>query len=116
MAHPHRRLARDRRSASSTVRCAAGRRSTATGIAALGADFTDVDGAEQDRRLARARELRRVLYEHACEGAYGPPEYGGNRDLAGWQAIEFPGDAQPRGYTDEEVSRPCLTQRPTATR
>ena len=75
------------------------------GIAALGTDFADVDGDEQDRRLAAHRELRRLLYEHACEGAYGPPEYGGNRDLAGWHAIEFPGDSQPRGYTDDEVSR-----------
>jgi hypothetical protein len=75
------------------------------GIAALGADFTAADGAEQDRRLAAQRELRNLLYQHACEGAYGPPEYGGNRDLAGWHAIEFPGDSQPRGYTDDEVSR-----------
>lgn len=75
------------------------------GIAALGADFAEVDGDEQDRRLAAHRELRGLLYEHACEGAYGPPEYGGNRDLAGWHAIEFPGDSQPRGYTDDEVSR-----------
>jgi hypothetical protein len=75
------------------------------GIAALGADFVDADGAEQDHRLAANRELRDLLYEHACEGAYGPPEYGGNRDLGGWHAIEFPGDSQPRGYTDDEVSR-----------
>jgi hypothetical protein len=75
------------------------------GLAALGADFPNVDGSEQDRRLAANRELRDLLYEHACEGAYGPPEYGGNRDLAGWRAIEFPGDSQPRGYTDDEVSR-----------
>jgi hypothetical protein len=74
------------------------------GIAALGADFTEVDTAEQDRRLRGQRELRHLLYEHACEGAYGPPEYGGNRDLAGWHAIEFPGDSQPRGYTDDQVS------------
>jgi len=68
------------------------------------ADFTDVDPGEQDRRLAAQHELRHLLYEHACEGAYGAPEYGGNRDRAGWRAIEFPGDSQPRGYTDEEVS------------
>jgi hypothetical protein len=74
------------------------------GIVALGADFADADGDEQDRRLAAHPELRRLLYEHACEGAYGPPEYGGNRNLAGWRAIEFPGDSQPRGYTDDEVS------------
>jgi hypothetical protein len=73
------------------------------GIAALGHDFNDVDRGEQDRRLGTQPELRHVLYEHACEGAYGAPEYGGNRDLAGWHAIEFPGDSQPRGYTDEEV-------------
>jgi hypothetical protein len=75
------------------------------GLAALGDDFLELDGAEQDRRLVAHRELRGLLYEHACEGAYGPPEYGGNRDLAGWHAIEFPGDSQPRGYTDDEVSR-----------
>ncbi len=76
------------------------------GIAALGADFTEVDGEEQDRRLAEQLRFRNLFYEHACEGAYGPPEYGGNRDLLGWYAIDFPGDSQPRGYTDEEVSQP----------
>jgi hypothetical protein len=74
------------------------------GIVALGADFCEVDGDEQDRRLHSQRELRDVLYVHACEGAYGPPEYGGNRDRAGWRAIGFEGDVQPRGYTDDEVS------------
>jgi hypothetical protein len=37
---------------------------------------------------------------------YGPPEYGGNRDLVGWQSIGFEGDVQPRGWTDAEVSEP----------
>jgi hypothetical protein len=74
------------------------------GIAALGADFCEVDGEEQDRRLAAHRELRDVFYAHSCEGAYGAPEYGGNPDLAGWRVIGFPGDVQPRGYTDNEVS------------
>jgi len=74
------------------------------GIAALGADFCVVDGDEQDRRLHAQSELRAALYGHACEGAYGAPEYGGNRDLAGWRAIGFEGDVQPRGYTDDEVS------------
>ena len=35
--------------------------------------------------------FKALLYTHACEGAYGAPEYGGNRDLAGWRAIEFRG-------------------------
>ena len=73
------------------------------GIEKLGADFLDIDDAEQDRRLRDAQELRELFYTHACEGAYGAPEYGGNPHGAGWLAIQFPGDSQPRGYTDEEV-------------
>jgi hypothetical protein len=74
------------------------------GIAALGADFAGLSAAEQDARLDAVPDFKQLLYGHACEGAYGAPEYGGNRDLAGWLAIGFPGDVQPRGYTDEEVS------------
>jgi len=74
------------------------------GLTALGVDYATVDGAEQDGRLAAIPDFRALLYQHACEGAYGAPEYGGNRDLAGWRAIGFPGDVQPRGYTDAEVA------------
>lgn len=72
---------------------------------ALGADFADAPDAEKDARLARAPELRELLYEHACESTYGDPVYGGNKDFAGWDSIGWDGDIQPRGYTDEEVSR-----------
>ena len=76
------------------------------GIAALGRDFPDCDGAEQDRRLeAVPADFRRLLYEHVCEGCYGAPEYGGNVGGRGWEAIEWPGDTQPRGWTDDEVTR-----------
>jgi gluconate 2-dehydrogenase subunit 3-like protein len=74
------------------------------GIAALGPDFAALTADDQDARLDAAPGFKQLLYGHACEGAYGPPEYGGNRDLAGWEAIGFPGDVQPRGYTDEEVT------------
>ncbi len=74
------------------------------GLAALGADFADQNGDEQDRRLEADPAFKHVLYKHACEGSYGAPEYGGNRNLAGWRAIQFDGDVQPRGYTDAEVS------------
>jgi hypothetical protein len=73
------------------------------GVAALGADFPTVDGEEQDRRLDAVPEFRALLHQHACEGAYGAPEYGGNRDGAGWRAIHFPGDVQPAGYPDDQV-------------
>ncbi len=67
--------------------------------------FMQCDATEQDARIAAApREFRELCYAHVCEACYGAPEYGGNRDLGGWRAIEFPGDVQPRGYTDIEVS------------
>jgi len=74
------------------------------GIDALGVDFTEVAPEDQDSRLDAVPGFKQLLYGHACEGAYGAPEYGGNRDLGGWRAIGFPGDVQPRGYTDEEVT------------
>ena len=76
------------------------------GLAALGADFADVDDDVRDARLRANHEFASLVYEHACEGMYGAPEYGGNRALAGWRAIGFEGDVQPRGYSDEEVSEP----------
>jgi hypothetical protein len=81
------------------------------GLAALGDDFTAAPPDEQDRRLDAAVELKTLLYVHACEACYGAPEYGGNRDLAGWRAIGWPGDVQPRGWTDDEVTHPASSRR-----
>lgn len=78
----------------------------AAGLAALGADFADTGADEQDRRLRNHEDFTALVYEHSCEGMYGAPEYGGNRDGIGWSYIGFAGDVQPRGYTDEEVSQP----------
>jgi hypothetical protein len=76
------------------------------GLAGLGTSFSSLDPEEQDRRLRTDREFTKLVYEHCCEATYGAPEYGGNRDLAGWQLIDFAGDVQPRGYSDEEVAEP----------
>jgi hypothetical protein len=76
------------------------------GIAALGPDFAELGAADQDARLDAVPAFRSLLYEHACEAMYGPPEYGGNRDLVGWRSIAFEGDVQPRGWSDAEVSEP----------
>lgn len=76
------------------------------GLAALGEDFPALGPADQDARLAADPAFAALLYRHACEGCYGAPEYGGNRDGRGWAAIGFPGDVQPRGWTDEEVAGP----------
>jgi len=76
------------------------------GLAALGDDFVSVDGEEQRRRLRADADFCATLYGHCCEGMYGAPEYGGNRDGAGWSYLGRDGDVQPRGYTDAEVSGP----------
>ncbi len=81
------------------------------GIATLdklaGGDFTKASGAKQDKILVMSAvsSFMPLLFEHTIEGLYAAPEYGGNRDLAGWKEIGFPGDIQPRGYTADEVSR-----------
>jgi hypothetical protein len=83
----------------------------ADGIAALdklaGGDFTKAGPARQDEILARqsVSTFTALLFEHTIEGLYAAPEYGGNRGLAGWKDIGFPGDIQPRGYTSDEVER-----------
>jgi hypothetical protein len=45
-----------------------------------------------------------LLMQHAIEGMYSAPEYGGNAELVGWREIKFPGDTQPRGYADHQVT------------
>jgi gluconate 2-dehydrogenase gamma chain len=81
----------------------------ASGIATLdklaGGDFTKANPAEQDKILAEAGAFRSLLFEHTLEGMYAVPEYGGNRGMAGWKDIRYPGDSQPRGYTSDEVER-----------
>ena len=74
------------------------------GLASLDEDFAEAGPEEQDQRLEREREFTALLYEHCCEGMYGAPEYGGNRDGAGWRAVGFAGDVQPRGWSADEVS------------
>jgi hypothetical protein len=74
------------------------------GLAALGTDFAALAPEEQERRLRDNVTFVGLVYGHACEGMYGAPEYGGNRDGVGWANIGFAGDVQPRGWTDQEVS------------
>ena len=103
---PGSRVRRAGPSASSTARWSGWQERYREGLAALGSDFRDLDGAAQDARLRADPDFCDLLYTHACEGMYGAPEYGGNRGLVGWRAIGFEGDVQPRGWTDEEVTRP----------
>jgi hypothetical protein len=77
-----------------------------TGLEALGADFCELGPEDQETRLRALPEFTEMLYEHCCEGMYGAPEYGGNRDGVGWAVAEYPGDVQPRGWSDAEVAGP----------
>jgi hypothetical protein len=75
-----------------------------TGLAALGADFAGRGDDERSARLDADPAFRDLVYRHACEGLYGAPEYGGNPGASVWSAIGFPGDVQPRGWSDDEVT------------
>jgi len=89
------------------------RRQYATGVRALDAaarsatagDFTTATPVQQDAILATdPGKFMSLLMQHAIEGMYSNPEYGGNASLVGWKDIAFPGDNQPRGYTAREVT------------
>ncbi len=70
-----------------------------------GGDFTSVTAEKMDSILAQdPGGFMTLLFGHAIEGLYSVPEYGGNAGLAGWREIAWPGDRQPRGFTDAEVS------------
>jgi len=72
-------------------------------------DFISLNPVQQDILIARPDitvGFPSLVFQHAAEGMYGAPEYGGNKNLAGWKYIKFPGDAQPRGYTAEEMLAP----------
>jgi Gluconate 2-dehydrogenase subunit 3 len=72
-----------------------------------GGDFTKKPPAQQDKILVNRSviEFTSLLFEHTIEGLYASPEYGGNKNLAGWKDIGFPGDIEPRGYSADEVER-----------
>lgn len=77
------------------------------GLAALGENFADQPSPAQDLLLrgndAAVQAMIDVALPHCLQFMYGAPEYGGNRDLAGWKFTGFDGDVQPRGYTADEV-------------
>ena len=95
-------------SARSTVRCGAGSRSYRDGLAAARRRLRRRSPAtNRTARLDAAdRSSGSLLYEHACEARYGDARVRRQPRRRRLAAIGFPGDVQPRGYTDDEVSRP----------
>jgi hypothetical protein len=84
-----------------------------------GSTFLTLSAADKDIVLAANPKVRSLpssydgftdlLFEHAIEGMYSVPEYGGNSGTVAWKDIGFPGDVQPTGYTDAQVSQPLDT-------
>jgi hypothetical protein len=70
---------------------------------AAGGDFATAPTSKQDQVLTDLAQVRDLIFGHVIEGMYAVPEYGGNRDTAGWKGVYWPGDAQRRGYTAHEV-------------
>lgn len=70
-------------------------------FAAAPAPVRDLIIADPDDATVQA--LIDIAFPDTLDAMYGPPEYGGNRDLVGWGFTAFMGDTQPRGWTDEQV-------------
>jgi hypothetical protein len=73
--------------------------------AAAGGDFAKASASTQDQALTNLGAVRDLIFGHTIEGMYSVPEYGGNRNGAGWKGVYWPGDSQPRGYTASEVEK-----------
>ena len=63
-------------------------------------------GSEQPEEFAG--QFFRIVREHAIQGFFGDPAYGGNVGLAGWKLVGFPGAQW--GYTPEQM-RPGVDAR-----
>ena len=75
-----------------------------------GGDFAALPGPAQDAILSdlsddAVQEFVDAAFSDTLDAMYGPPEYGGNRNLVGWSYTHWDGDTQPRGHSDAEVTQ-----------
>jgi hypothetical protein len=61
------------------------------------------EGLAPDADDAAVEDLVDIAFVHTYEFMYGAPEYGGNRDLVGWEYTNYAGDVHPRGWTRKEI-------------
>ncbi len=86
-------------------------------------NFVDLTVEQQDQILTAMDEETTTGFEgpsgkafftqlrnDTIEGMFGDPMYGGNRDLAGWRLVGYPG-AQ-RFYTPADIKNPNFTREP----
>lgn len=70
--------------------------------------FAELTAAQRDNIIndtsdAAVQALLDVAFPDTLNAMYGPPEYKGNEDLAGWGFTAYDGDTQPRGFDEEQV-------------
>ena len=78
-----------------------------------GRPLAELDGGEVDdvwRKLRR--DFVSFVTQWVIEAAFGAPEYGGNRDLAGWKMIHVEGDVLPQGYSSYNEQTGRYEERP----
>lgn len=82
----------------------------------FGAPFDELDAEQQDTIINGIKRSQRRFYDliinHTIEGMLCAPEYGGNRDLVGWQLTGFDGDSQPLGYAIFDTTLGDYRERP----
>lgn len=68
--------------------------------------FAAASTARQDAILQTSSETDfvQLVLGHTLDAFFGPPEYHGNTEQVGWKLVGWPGDVQPRGYTDHQVT------------
>jgi Gluconate 2-dehydrogenase subunit 3 len=71
-------------------------------------DYSSAPRQLQDSLLRdpAVADFATLVLSDTLDALYGAPEYHGNRRLVGWTANRWPGDVQPHGYADREVSEP----------
>lgn len=82
---------------------------------AHGAPFADLDPALQDAILVRVEhrvlppevglpgEFFNLVRQHAIEGMFGDPHWGGNADGVGWDLIGYPGPRATWTAAEQEI-------------
>jgi hypothetical protein len=82
----------------------------------FGTPFDELDATQQDTIITGVKRDNRQFYDllvnHTIEGVLCAPEYGGNRDLLGWQLAGFDGDSQPLGYSIFDTTINDYRERP----